>query len=397
MLVSRSTEIYILGGARTPFGIYGGSLRSVDATELGRIAALAALQRSGLTAEAVDLVVSGNVIPSSVDAAYTARHIALGAGIKESSPALTVNRLCGSGLQAVISAAQSLLLGEGNVAIAGGTENMSQSPFFLRNNRFGIKDGSPQLTDGLFEVLTDIGCGLGMGMTAENLAEHYKVSRTEQDTYAALSHERAAKARESGRLEEEITEVTVTRKGKIESILLDEHIRPNTSVDTLGALRPAFKEMGSVTAGNSSGINDGSAMVVLATGDFVSAHGVKPLARLVSYGIAGVDPRIMGIGPVPASKIALENAGLDMEDVGLVEINEAFASQYLAVEKELGLKRERTNVNGGAIALGHPVGASGARLLLTIALEMQHRRQQFGLASLCIGGGQGIAAVIEAL
>ncbi|SMC04481.1 acetyl-CoA C-acetyltransferase [Sulfobacillus thermosulfidooxidans DSM 9293] len=397
MLVSRSTEIYLLGGQRTPFGTYGGALHKIDSTELGRIAAEAAIAKVGLMPEAIDFAVIGNVIPSSKDAAYTARHIALNAKVPQSAPALTVNRLCGSGLQAAISAAQSLLLGEGHVALAGGTENMSQAPFHLRNNRFGIKDGPPELTDGLFDVLTDMGCGLGMGMTAENLAEKYHISREEQDAYAALSHQRAAKARSSGRFEEEIIGVPVVIKGKTEMVLHDEHIRPETNVETLAHLRPAFKNPGTVTAGNSSGINDGSAMVVLATGDFVAAHGLKPLARLVSYGIAGVDPRIMGIGPVPASRIALDNAGLDIEDVGLVEINEAFASQYLAVEKELHLDREKTNVNGGAIALGHPVGASGARLLLTLALELHHRQQQFGLLSLCIGGGQGIAAVIEAV
>ncbi len=397
MLVSRSTEIYLLAGARTPFGEYGGSFKDVSATDLGRIAAVEALARSSVEASSIDLAVVGNVIPSSVDAAYTARHVALEAGVGERAPALTVNRLCGSGMQAVISAAQSLMLGEGDAALAGGTENMSQAPFFLRNNRFGIKSGPPILTDGLSDVLTDLGCGLGMGATAENLAEQYQISRQEQDAFAALSHRRAAQARESGRFTEEITPVAITVKGKRVFISQDEHIRPDSSVETLSRLSPAFRKPGSVTAGNSSGINDGSAMIVLATGDFVQAHGLRPLARLVSYGMAGVDPRIMGMGPVPASRKALENAGLDIEDVGLVEINEAFASQYLAVERELGLDREKTNVHGGAIALGHPVGASGSRLLLTLALEMRHRHQQFGLASLCIGGGQGIACVIEAV
>ncbi|POB10383.1 acetyl-CoA C-acetyltransferase [Sulfobacillus sp. hq2] len=397
MLVSRSTEIYLLAGARTPFGTYGGTLKDIDSTELGRIAAEEAIRRAGLEPAHMDFAIVGNVLPSSPDAAYTARHVALNAGMSLSAPALTVNRLCGSGLQAAISAAQSLVLGEGQVALAGGTENMSQAPFHLRNSRFGVKAGAPVLTDGLLDVLTDMGCGLGMGATAENLAEQYGITREAQDAYAALSQARAYQAQVSGRLQEEIVPVPVRVKGQITEFALDEHMRPGTTVETLAHLKPAFKTPGTVTAGNASGINDGSAMLVLATGDFVQAHGLRPLARIVSYGVAGVDPRIMGIGPVPASRIALENAGLDIEDVGLVEINEAFASQYLAVEQELGLDRDKTNVNGGAIALGHPVGASGARLLLTLALEMRRRHQQFGLASLCIGGGQGIACVIESV
>ncbi len=398
MLMSEATEIYLLGGARTPFGTYGGSLKDVNATQLGVIAAKAAIERAGVPALALDLAVVGNVIATAPDAAYTARHIALEAGLGQATPSLTVNRLCGSGLQAVISAAQAMALGDGKSALAGGTENMSQAPYLIRDARWGIKNGTPAMTDSLLEVLTDLGCGLGMGMTAENLATQYHITRESQDTYAALSHQRAQKARAEGRLDREIVKVPVpTKRGTID-VDQDEHIRPETSEESLARLKPSFKsEAGTVTAGNSSGINDGAAMVVLATGDFVATHGVKPLARIVSYGVAGVDPTIMGIGPVPASKIALERAGLDIEDVGLVEINEAFASQYLAVEQDLGLLRDRTNVNGGAIALGHPVGASGGRLLLTLALEMQLRQIQFGLASLCIGGGQGIAIIIEAL
>ncbi len=398
MLVSEATEIYILGGARTPFGTYGGSLKDVNATELGVVAAKAAMERVGVPASAVDLAIVGNVIATAPDAAYTARHIALGAGLDETAPALTVNRLCGSGLQAVISAAQALALGDGMSALAGGTENMSQAPYLIRDARWGIKSGAPAMTDSLLEVLTDLGCGLGMGMTAENLAMQYDIRRETQDAYAALSHQRAHAARAAGRLSREIVAVSVPTKRGVVQVEEDEHIRPQTSPESLARLKPSFKaEAGTVTAGNASGINDGAAMVVLATGDFVTTHGIKPLGRIVSYGVAGVDPKIMGIGPVPASKIALERAGLDIGDIGLVEINEAFASQYLAVEQELGLVRDRTNVNGGAIALGHPVGASGGRLLLTLALELQMRHLQFGLASLCIGGGQGIAIIIESL
>lgn len=397
MLVSRETEIYVVAGARTPFGTYGGSLKDVDATELGAIAARAAIERSGVDAAAIDFSVVGNVIASAPDAPYLARHVALRADVGERAPALTLNRLCGSGLQAVISAAQSLVLGDGKVALAGGTENMSQSPYLLRNARWGVKNGPPELDDALTAALTDLGCGLGMGMTAENLAQQFRIDRAEQDAFALLSHQRASAARASGRFAQEIVGVPVTIKGKTVIVDQDEHIRPETSLESLARLKPTFLAGGSVTAGNASGINDGAAMVVLATGDFVMAHGLKPLARLVSYGVAGVDPRIMGIGPVPASRIALENAGLDIEDVDLVEINEAFASQYLTVEQELGLDRERTNVHGGAIALGHPVGASGARLLLTLALELKQKGRRYGLASLCIGGGQGIAAVIESV
>lgn len=398
MLMSKATEIYVLGGARTPFGTYGGGLKDVNATQLGVIAAQGAIERVGVPGSALDLAVVGNVIATAPDAAYTARHIALGAGLDEAAPALTVNRLCGSGLQAVISAAQALILGDGKAALAGGTENMSQSPYLIRDARWGIKSGTPEMTDSLLEVLTDLGCGLGMGMTAENLAMQYQIDRDAQDAYAVLSHQRAQAARASGRFAHEIVPVPVPTKRGIVAFDQDEHIRPETSPESLARLKPSFKrEEGTVTAGNASGINDGAAMVVLATGDFVATHGIKPLARIVSYGVAGVDPKIMGIGPVPASKIALDRAGLEIDDVGLVEINEAFASQYLAVEESLGLVRERTNVNGGAIALGHPVGASGGRLLLTLATELRIRQIQFGLASLCIGGGQGIAIIIEAL
>lgn len=398
MLVSKQTEIYLVSGARTPFGTYGGSLKDVDSTELGTIAARGAIERAGIEAGVVDFAVVGNVIPSARDAAYTSRHVGLSAGLPEKAPALTVNRLCGSGMEAVVTAAQSLVLGQGEVALAGGTENMSQAPFFMRNSRWGIKNGAPELTDGLLEGLTDMGCGLGMGMTAENLADQYRISREAQDAFSVLSHRRAHQAQSGGRFSEEIVPVAVTVKGKTVMVEHDEHIRPDTNEDVLARLRPTFKKNGgTVTPGNSSGINDGAAMLIVATGDFVAAHGLKPVARLVSYASAGVDPRIMGIGPVPASRLALERAGLEMSDMDLIEINEAFAAQYLAVEQSLELNRDITNVNGGAIALGHPVGASGARLLLTLAWELRKTGRQYGLASLCIGGGQGIAAVIEAV
>lgn len=396
MLVARDTEIYLLEGARTPFGTYGGLLKEVDAVTLGTIAAKGALQRSKLPGDAVDFTVVGGVLPSTPNFAYLARHVALKAGVRQEADSLTVNRLCGSGLQAVISAAHSLMMGDGRVALAGGTENMSQAPFALRHTRWGIKDGPPDLDDTLQSTLTDLGCGLGMGMTAENLAERYHIAREDQDAYSVFSHQRAHEAQSQGLLSEEIVPVPLKIKGKPDTMDRDEHIRPDTSLERLGHLKPVFKSPGgTVTAGNSSGINDGAAMVVLATGDFVQTHGLKPIARIVSYGVAGVDPRIMGFGPVPASMKALERASLDLEEIGRFEINEAFAAQYLAVEKALELDRHRTNVHGGAIALGHPVGASGGRLLLTMMYELRRAVVHYGLVSLCIGGGQGIAMIIE--
>jgi acetyl-CoA acyltransferase 2 len=388
----KMTKISILDGARTPFGSMGGSLKDVSSIELGRIASEEAVRRSGIQPGDIDNVVFGNVIHSDPNSAYLARHIALKSGVPEQVPALTVNRLCGSGLQAVVSAAQGMLLGEAQVSLVGGAENMSLSPRSDFTSRFnGGKFGSIQLEDMLLQTLTDNYVGCGMGITAENLAEKYEISREEQDVFAALSHSRAAKARESGRFSEEIVAVD-TRKGKVDR---DEHIREDSSLVKLAGLRASFKKDGTVTAGNSSGINDGAAALVIATADFIKQRNVEPLADIVSWGIAGVDPRLMGIGPSPSSKMALERAGLTIDDMDLVEINEAFSAQYLAVEKELKLDRNKTNVNGGAIALGHPVGASGARLLLTLAYELRHRGLRYGLASLCIGGGQGIAMVIE--
>lgn len=388
-------EVWILGGARTPFGSFGGELREVSAVNLGVMAAKAALERTGVPAAAVDDVVVGNVIPTGKDAAYLARHIALGAGVPVEAPALTVNRLCGSGLQSVLSAAYSIREGESSVALAGGAESMSQAPYVLRN-RFGAGIGTPELGDALWETLTDTYCGCGMAITAENIAERYGISREAQDRFALLSQQRAAAARE--RLAEEIAPVSLpARRGEVRLVERDEHPRPETTYESLARLAARFKQGGTVTAGNASGINDGAAMLLLASGERAAAEGWQPLGRLVSWAVAGVDPHYMGMGPVPASRKALERAGLTLAQLDLVEVNEAFASQYLAVEQELGLDRERTNVNGGAIALGHPVGASGARLVLTLLLELRRRGGRYGLATLCIGGGQGIAAIVEAL
>ena len=387
--------VYLLDGARTPFGTYGGALSSETATRLGALAGTEALKRAGVAANHVDNVVFGNVIQSHNGAAYLARHVALTVGVPQEVPALTVNRLCGSGMQSVVTAAKDILLGDSRVALAGGAESMSLTPYLLRGARFGYRMGDNTAVDMLSEVLTDCHSGYPMGITAENLALKYKISRSEQDELALTSQRRAAAARQRGRLAEEIVPVAVkSRKGEV-LVEHDEHIREDASLEAMAKLKPAFQKEGTVTAANASGINDGAGAVVLASEDAAAEHKWQPLAKIVSYGVVGVDPAYMGIGPVPAIRLALKNAGLEMKNIALWEINEAFASQYLSVERELGLPRERTNVNGGAIALGHPVGASGARLLLTLAYELRHRRERYGVASLCIGGGQGIAMVIE--
>ncbi|WP_027416135.1 acetyl-CoA C-acetyltransferase [Aneurinibacillus terranovensis] len=393
------TGVYVLGGARTPFGSFGGSLKDVSATELGVIASKGAIEKSNIPAGQVDHVYAGSVIHTSKNASYIARHIALKAGVPVESPALTVNRLCGSGLQAVVSASQSILLGESNLALAVGTENMSQAPHVLRNVRFGTGLKSPEVDDMLWATLTDEYLGCGMGMTAENLSEKYEISREAQDQFALESQQRASKAQCEGRFKQEISPVHLAdKKGRQLSVSEDEYIRADATLNGLSSLKPAFKKDGTVTAGNASGINDGAAAVVIAGESYVKQNqDVVPIARIISWGIAGVEPGIMGIGPVPASRLALKRAGLTMDDMDLFEINEAFAAQYLAVEKELGLKREKVNVNGGAIALGHPVGASGARILYSLALELKNQGKKYGLASLCIGGGQGIAMIIESL
>lgn len=389
-------NVYLIDGARTAFGEFGGSFANTDATELGAATAVEALKRSNVKAEDINHVFYGNVIHSSLNAAYIARHIGLKAGVPKEVPALTLNRLCGSGAQAVVAAAQHILLGEAELVLAGGTENMSMSPYSSFDQRFSkSKMGNLQFADMLTATLTDQYTGSGMGMTAEKLAEQYDISREEQDAFAVESNQRAARATESGAFAEQIVGVEVkTRKGVV-VVDKDEHIKPDATTETLSKLRPSFKKDGTVTAGNASGINDGAASLIVASERAVKEHSLKPMARIVSWGVVGVDPTIMGIGPVPAIKQALERAQLSLDDIDLFELNEAFAAQYLAVEKELGLDREKVNVNGGAIALGHPVGASGARVLLSLAYELKRRGGKYGVASLCIGGGQGIAVVIE--
>lgn len=389
-------NVYIIDGARTAFTAFGGSFTTMDAVQLGTKTAIEALKRSNVLPEQIDHVIYGGVIATGANSAYLARHIGLYAGVPKEIPALTLNRLCGSGMQSVVSAAQMIQLGEGEVVLAGGAENMSQAPYSNFEQRFTTaKMGNFQFVDMLQATLTDQYTGSGMGLTAEKLAEQYTISREEQDEFAILSNNRAAAAREQGKFAKEIVPVVVsTRKGEL-IIDRDEHIKEGNTLENLAKLRPAFKKDGTVTAANASGINDGAASVIVASEDFVNSNDSKPIARIVSWGIYGVDPTVMGIGPAPAIRQALERANLTIEDIDLFEINEAFAAQYIAVEKELGLDREKTNVNGGAIALGHPVGASGTRIILSAAYELQRRNGKYAVASLCIGGGQGIALIIE--
>jgi acetyl-CoA acetyltransferase family protein len=388
-------DVVILSGARTPFGDFGGAFKELDAVELGVHAARGALERGRIGPDQVDHVVMGNVIQASGSDAYLARHVGLRVGCPIGVPAITVNRLGGSGLQAIVTAAQLIKLGEAEVVLAGGTESMSQQPHIIRGARWGLRFRQGQLEDNLWLALTDGYNNLPMALTAENLAARHGISRKEADDFAYVSHMRAASAEQRGCFAEEIVPVPTTVRGKTVMVDRDEHIRPDTTVEKLAKLPLAFKDGGVVTAGNASGINDGAAVLIVTTRARARSLGIEPLGRIASWGVAGVDPDIMGIGPVPASRQALHRAGLEVMDLDLAEINEAFSAQYLAVERELGLDREKSNVNGGAVALGHPVAASGARLALTVLHELKRRQGTYGLASLCIGGGQGIAMVFE--
>ena len=390
-------QVFILGGARTPMTTHVGALKDFSAIELGAIASKAALERSGVEAGRVDHVVFGNVQQSSVDAHYGARHVGLKAGLPIEVPALTVNRLCGSGIQAVISGAQHIQLDEAGFVLAGGMENMSQVPHIIRGLRGGLKLGQGKLEDWLWEGLNDPYAGCSMAITAENCAVQYGITRQQADEYALRSQQLAHKAWTSGAMKEEVIPVEIkTRKG-VTLVEQDDHMRPDTTLDILAKLPTVFKKDGVVTAGNASGIVDGAAAIVIAGEDAVTARGAKPIGRIVSWATVGVEPTMMGMGPVPAIRKALERARLSLADLDLIEINEAFAPQYLACEKELGLDRNKVNVNGGAIAIGHPLGASGARLVLTLLLELRRRGKKYGVASACIGGGQGIAMIVEAL
>ena len=389
-------EVVFLSAIRTPFGTFGGSLKDLSATELGVQAARAAVERAGVDPDAYDEVFFGNVIQTSADAVYLARHVGLNAGLPEASPALTLNRLCGSGFQAVIDGAEAILLGGARLCLTGGTESMSQAPHVVRGARWGLRLGpSTPFEDSLWEALTDTYCGFSMAQTAENLAEDYDISREEVDEYAVRSQRLAAAAWDEGRLAEEVVPVSMVKRRKEVLFERDEHIRTDATLEGLMSLRPYFKQDGLVTAGNASGIGDGAASLVIADAEFAAAHGVAPIGHLVSWAVAGVPPRIMGIGPAPASRAAVERAGIGFDDLSVIEVNEAFAPQYVAVEKELGLDRDRVNVNGGAIALTHPLGATGARITTTLLHELRRRGGGYGLGSACIGGGQGIAVVVR--
>jgi acetyl-CoA acyltransferase 2 len=389
--------VFILGGKRTPMGEYVGALKDISAIDLGAIAARAALETTGVAPEQIDHTVLGNALQTSGDAIYGARHVALKAGIPFDRPALTVNRLCGSGIQSIVSGAQMIQLGEAQTCLVGGMESMSQAPHVIRGARSGFGLGQGKLEDSLMVALLDTYCNTPMAGTAENLARKFEISREEQDKYALRSQQAAKRALNDGFFAEEIVPVELkTRKGS-EFFDRDDHMRPETTMEVLGKLRPAFSKDGFVTAGNASGIVDGAAAIVIAGENYVKANDAKPIGRVVSWAYAGVEPEIMGIGPVPASLQALEKAGLKLSDMDLIEVNEAFAAQYLAVEQELGLDREKTNVHGGAIALGHPLGATGTRLVLTLLRGLQRRNGRYGLATACIGGGQGIAIICERL
>ena len=392
-----SNDVFILGGARTPMAEYTGKLKDFSAIELGAIAARAAMERTGVAAADVDHVVVGNVLQTSSDAVYGARHVGLKAGVPIEVPALTVNRLCGSGIQAAISGGQMIRLGEADVVLTGGIESMSQAPHVIRGLRNGLRLGQGQLEDTLWSALLDTHCGCTMAATAENCAAKYAVSRQEQDCYALRSQQLANEAWNSGRLAQEVVPVEIKSRKGVEVFARDDHMRPDSTMEGLAKLPTAFSKNGCVTAGNASGIVDGGAALLLASEAGVKSHGLKAIAKLTHWATVGVDPALMGMGPAPATRLVLDRSGLTLSDIDLIEVNEAFAAQYLSVEKELGLDRDRVNVNGGAIALGHPLGMTGTRLLLTLTLELRRRGLKRGLATACIGGGQGIAAIVEAL
>ena len=394
------TDVVFLSGVRTGFGSFGGSLKGLSATDLGALAGTHAVARSGVAPSDVDHVVFGNVIQTSTDAPYLARHIGLRAGLPIETPAVTVNRLCGSGFEAVIQGAQQILLGDSRVVLAGGTESMSQAPHVIRGARWGLRLGPPPpLEDTLWEGLRDAHCGKSMAETAEDLAGRYGVTREAVDCHAAMSQARARDAWARGDYADEVIPVMLTdRKTRTQvAWAADEHMRPDTTPEALARLAPTFRKDGLVTAGNASGICDGAAALVLAGARFAAARGHQPIGRLVAWAAVGVDPALMGIGLAPAARRVLQRAGLGLEDMDLVEMNEAFAAQYLAVEQELGLDRERTNVDGGAVALGHPLGASGARITLHLLHALRRRGGRYGLGAACIGGGQGIAVIVEVI
>jgi acetyl-CoA acetyltransferase family protein len=393
-------DIAIVSGARTPFGRYCGKIKDYTAQELGAIAGKAAIERAAIDPKEFDHVVFGNAQQTSGDALYGARHVGLRAGLPIETPALTVNRLCGSGMQAIVNAAQMIQTDEAKVVLAGGMEAMSQAPFSIRGrDGFTLAPGG-KLEDSLMVALLDSYCGMQMAATAELYGEQQGITRQAQDEFALRSQQKADEAYKDGRIQEELVAVPLRNaKGEATGEVFpeDDHRRPQTTMEGLAKLKAAFGKNGTVTAGNASGIVDGAAAVVLMSLEEARKRGMQPLGRIVSWGVAGVEPKLMGRGPVPATKVALQKAGLNLDYIDLIEVNEAFAAQYLAVEKELGLDREKVNVNGGAIALGHPLGATGTRLVITLLYELRRRKKKYGLATACIGGGQGIAMIVESL
>ncbi|MDY2927991.1 acetyl-CoA C-acetyltransferase [Anaerococcus sp.] len=390
-------KVVIASAARTPIGSYGGALKSVSAQDLGITAVKGAIERAGIKPEDVDEMVFGCVLQAGLGQ-NVARQISIGAGIPKEKPAMTLNIVCGSGLRSVSLAAQMIMAGDSDIVVAGGTESMSNAPYLLQNERWGARMGDKKAVDEMIkDGLWDAFNNYHMGMTAENIVEKYGLTREEQDELAAMSQNRAEKARAEGKFKDEIVPVEVKdRKGNLTVVDTDEHIREGVTAEGISKLKPAFKrDGGSVTAANASGLNDGSAALVVMSEEKAKELGVKPLATIVSYATEGVDPAIMGTGPIPTVRKALEKADLKLEDIDLIEANEAFAAQALSVIKELGLNTDIVNVNGGAIALGHPVGASGARILTTLLYEMQKRDSKKGIATLCIGGGMGTAVVVE--
>ncbi len=394
---TRGRDAVFLSGVRSGFGSFGGSLKDLSATQLGATIARDAIAASGASAEEFDHVVFGNVQQTSSDAIYLARHIGLEAGLPIETPALTVNRLCGSGFEAVTQGAQQIMLGRSELVLAGGTESMSQAPHVVRGARWGLRlAAQAELEDSLWECLSDRYCGLSMGETADNLAQRYELDRDEVDEYALGSQQRARQAWEDGVFENEVTPIMVGRRGRETEFRADEHIRADTTLEGLGELPTVFRQGGVTTAGNASGICDGAAALVVASEDYAAANDLEPIGRLIGWAVAGVDPAHMGIGPAPAIRDVLEQTGLSLDELDLIEVNEAFSAQYLAVERELGLDRERTNVHGGAIAIGHPVGASGARITAHLLHALRREGKRYGLGSACIGGGQGAALIVEA-
>ncbi|MEO8579203.1 MAG: acetyl-CoA C-acetyltransferase [Gemmatimonadales bacterium] len=395
-----STGVVFLSAVRTPFGTFGGKLKSFSPVDLAVISSKTAIERAGIAATEIDQTIFGNVLYTTSDSIYFARHVGLKSGCRQETSALTLNRLCGSGFQAVVSGAQEIILGDAQVCLVGGAESMSQAPHVTRGIRWGTPLGkAPVMEDVLWEGLTDSYVGLGMAETAENLADRYKLDRGCVDEFALRSQQLSKAAWDEGVFKDEVVPVPIpnSKTGKVEELATDEHMRPDTTLEKLTALKPAFRKGGVVTAGNASGIGDGAGSMVIASEKFASDRSIKPLGRLISWGVAGVDPAVMGIGPVPASRAALAKAGLSMADMDLIEVNEAFAAQTCAVERELSLPRERLNVHGGAIALSHPLAASGARITAHLLHALRAQGKRYGLGTACIGGGQGIAVVVESI